>query len=300
MLPLVIYADVLVVINLFVNYFLLLITKRLLRVSVRRVRILCGAILGGLYSLILFAPKMPIALTLLLHTAAVGMIVAVSIPVHTLKAYLKAYAAFFAVNFGFGGAMLAVWLVFRPNGMVYQNGAVYFNISIQVLLLSTVLCYILFSVIFFLLKRKAPDNKLYSVILQNGDKSVHTNALFDTGNTLTDGFSDTPILIATEHILNKLTNEETRAFLRGDTPQIQNTAFRLIPCATVHGNGILRGIVIDSATLPQAGVTVRKPILVQTVERIDTTEYDVILSNQFFERGEKSRVFQTAKNPVKN
>lgn len=296
----VIYADVLVVINLFVNYFLLLITKRFLRISVRRVRILCGAILGGLYSLILFAPKMPLALTLLLHTVAVGMIVAVSIPVHTFKAYLKAYAAFFAVNFGFGGTMLAVWLVFRPNGMVYQNGAVYFDISIQVLLLSTVLCYILFSVIFFLLKRKAPDNKLYSVILQNGDKSVHTNALFDTGNTLTDGFSDTPILIATEHILNKLTNEETQAFLRGDTPQIQNTAFRLIPCATVHGNGILRGIVIDSATLPQAGVTVRKPILVQTAECIDTTEYDVILSNQFFERGEKNRVFQTAKNPVKN
>ncbi|MGN0520139.1 MAG: sigma-E processing peptidase SpoIIGA [Candidatus Fimenecus sp.] len=296
----VIYADVLIVINLFVNYFLLLITNRFLRVSVRRIRILCGAVLGGLYSLILFAPEMPLAVTVLLHMTAVGIIVAVSFPTHTVKAYLKAYAAFFAVNFGFGGAMLAVWLLFRPNGMVYENGAVYFDISIQVLLLSTVFCYILFSIVFFLLKRKAPDNRLYTVVLQNGDKSVRAKALLDTGNSLSDGFSYTPILVTTAHILKQLASTEEITFLQGDTPQTQDTSFRFIPYATVHGSGILRGIVIDSVCLPRECVTVQKPILVQSNEHFDTSEYEVILSNQFFERGEKNRAFQAAKNPIKN
>lgn len=296
----VIYADILLVINLFVNYFLLLITKRILRIYVRRIRILCGAFFGGLYSLIIFAPTLPLAVTVLLHIAAVGIIVLISFPTHTVKAYLKAYAAFFAVNFGFGGAMLAVWLVFRPNGMVYQNGAVYFDISMQVLLLSTVFCYILFSVFFALLKRKAPDNRLYTVILQNGDKSVHTKALLDTGNTLSDGFSDTPILIATERILHKLATEEAQAFLRGDIPQVQNMSFRFIPYGTVHGSGVMRGIVIDIVSLPKEGISVQKPILVQSTEKFDTSEYEVILSNQFFERGEKNRVFQTEKNTVEN
>ncbi|MGN0571241.1 MAG: sigma-E processing peptidase SpoIIGA [Candidatus Fimenecus sp.] len=296
----VIYADVLIVINLLVNYFLLLITKRLLRVTVRRIRILCGAVLGGLYSLIIFAPEMPLAVMILFHLTAVGIIVAAAIPVHSLKAYLKAYAAFFAVNFGFGGAMLAVWLMFRPNGMVYQNGAVYFDISIQVLLGSTVFCYILFSIIFFLLKRKAPDNRLYTVVLQNKEKSIHTKALLDTGNSLSDGFSDTPVLVTTEHILNKLTSAEEKAFLRGDTPQMQDTAFRLIPYATVHGSGVLRGIVIDCVLLPKEGISVKKPVLVLSVEPLGTTEYEVILCNHFFERGEKSRAFQTTKNSVKN
>ena len=74
----VIYADILVVINLFVNYFLLLITKRILHVCVRRIRILCGAVFGGLYSLIIFAPALPLAVTVLFHMAAVGILVLIS------------------------------------------------------------------------------------------------------------------------------------------------------------------------------------------------------------------------------
>ncbi len=285
-MPLVIYADVLVVINLFVNYFLLLITKRLLRVSVRRLRILCGAALGGAYSLIIFAPEMPLAVTVLLHLCAVGVIVAVSIPVHTLKAYIKAYAAFFTVNFGFGGAMLAIWLLFRPNGMVYQNGAVYFDISIQVLLCSTVFCYALFSAVLWLVKRKAPDNRLFSVTLEYKGKSVSTKALLDTGNTLADGFSNTPVLVGSNHIVKRLAPVELQDFLNGEVPQTQSAWIRFIPYTTVDGSGMLRGFVLDRAVLPKEGIVVEKPILVQSRSDFDTTEYEVLLSNNFFERGE--------------
>lgn len=294
-IALVIYADILIVINLFVNYFLLLITKLLLRASVRRIRLLCGALLGGLYSLILFAPEMPFALMLVLHLTAVGIIVAVSFPIHTVKAFFKAYAAFLAVNFGFGGAMLAVWLLFRPSGMVYQNGAVYFDISIQVLLCSTVLCYLLLSLLFYLLKRKAPDNRLYTAVLQNGDKSVQVTALLDTGNTLSDGFSDTPVLVASERVMQKLASADAQDFLRGDMPK-QDTALRLIPYTTVQGGGVLRGIVIDRVLLPKERISVEKAVLVQSAAGFDTGEYEVLLGNNFFERGEKHRAFQSAKN----
>ncbi len=295
----VIYADVLVVINLFVNYFLLLITKRLLRVTVRRIRILGGAALGGAYSLSIFAPKMPLAVTVLLHLCAVGIIVAVSIPIHTLKAYLKAYAAFFTVNFGFGGAMLAIWLLFRPNGMVYQNGAVYFDISIRVLVCSTVFCYALFSVVLWLIKRKAPDNRLYSVTLEYKDKSVSTKALLDTGNTLSDGFSNTPVLVGSKRIVQKIAPAELQSFLNGDMPQKQSAGLRFIPYATVNGNGVLRGFVLDRAVLPREGIVVRKPILVQSNSDFDTAEYEVLLSNYFFERGENYCANQTEKSHIK-
>ena len=104
----VIYADILVVINLFVNYFLLLITKRILRVCVRRIRILCGAVFGGLYSLIIFAPALPLAVTALFHMAAVGILVLISFPTNTVKAYFKAYTSLFAVNFRFPGPILTL------------------------------------------------------------------------------------------------------------------------------------------------------------------------------------------------
>ena len=55
------------------------------------------------------------------------------------------------MNFIFAGLMLAVWLVFKPSGMVYNNAAVYFDIDVKLLVLSTVVCYVvltLFSKLF--------------------------------------------------------------------------------------------------------------------------------------------------------
>lgn len=296
----VIYADVLLVLNLFVNYFLLLITKRLLRVPVRRRRILCGAFLGALYSLVIFAPLMPTWLTILFNIAAVSVIVAASFPIHSFKAFFKAFAAFFAVNFAFGGAMLAIWLVFHPSGMVYQNGAVYFNIRIEVLLCSTVCCYLLFSLLLYFVKRKAPDNRLYTVVLEYQNKSVQTQALFDTGNSLTDGFSNTPVLVTTDRVMRKLVSDEVLAFLHGEIPEKQDASLRFIPCATVNGSGMLRGLIIDRVCLPKEGIFVEKPILAESAEHFDTTEYEVILSNYFFERGEKKDAFQSAKHSTEN
>lgn len=58
-----------------------------------------------------------------------------------ITVFIKEFAAFFAVNFIFAGLMLAVWLVFKPSGMVYNNAAVYFDIDVKLLVLSTVVCY---------------------------------------------------------------------------------------------------------------------------------------------------------------
>lgn len=296
----VIYADILLVLNLFVNYFLLLITRRLLRVAVRRRRILCGAFLGSLYSLVIFIPQMPVWCNVLCNIAAVSAIVAVSFPIHSVKAFFKAFSAFFVVNFAFGGAMLAIWLVFRPNGMVYQNGTVYFNVRIEILLCSTVCCYAVFSLLFYIVKRKAPDNRLYTVVLEYQNKSVQTKALFDTGNSLTDGFSNTPVLVTTDRVMRKLVTDEIFAFLNGEIPAKQNVSLRVIPYTTVNGSGMLRGLIIDRAYLPKEGIFVKNPILAESTGQFDTTEYEVILSNYFFERGVKKDAFQSAKHSAEN
>ena len=66
----VVYVDVLVALNIFVTYFLLLCTRGLLRKTVKRRRLAFGAVLGGLYSLIIFVPELSDILSVLLNTAA--------------------------------------------------------------------------------------------------------------------------------------------------------------------------------------------------------------------------------------
>lgn len=55
----VVYVDVLLALNLFINYLLLLSGACLLREKVRRWRLLLGAALGAIYALVIFCPSFP-------------------------------------------------------------------------------------------------------------------------------------------------------------------------------------------------------------------------------------------------
>ena len=52
-----IYVDVLVCTNIFINYFILLAISRLSSFSLNRLRIIAGAVLGGIFSLLILLPE---------------------------------------------------------------------------------------------------------------------------------------------------------------------------------------------------------------------------------------------------
>ena len=52
----VIYIDVLIIVNLFVNYFILLTTSKFLNLKLKLSRLILGEILGAIYSLYIFIP----------------------------------------------------------------------------------------------------------------------------------------------------------------------------------------------------------------------------------------------------
>ena len=283
----VVYVDVLVALNIFVTYFLLLCTRGLLRKTVKRRRLAFGAVLGGLYSLIIFVPELSDILSVLLNIAACCLIVLAAIPVHTFREFLKAFWAFLVVNFAFAGLMLALWLSLHPKGMVYNNGAVYFDIDMKVLVLSTLACYGILSLAGFLLKRRTPDNQIYDIELCHNGKTVSAKALLDTGNALSDGFSDTPVLVAVPSVLKALlgTDLDSLFLIKKDFETESSERIRLIPFSTVGDNGVLKAVLIDKVRVPKTGLMIRHVLLAQSKEKMLSDEYSVLLSNNFLERG---------------
>ena len=136
-----IYVDVLVVINIFINYFLLSAASLIVRLKPKRIRLAAGAFAGGAYSLVIFLPNIPNILSVFMNFCMSVLLVLIAFAPKKITVFIKEFAAFFAVNFIFAGLMLAVWLVFKPSGMVYNNAAVYFDIDVKLLVLSTVVCY---------------------------------------------------------------------------------------------------------------------------------------------------------------
>lgn len=62
-----IYVDVLVVINIFINYFLLSAASLIVRLKPKRIRLAAGAVTGGAYSLVIFLPNIPNILSVFMN-----------------------------------------------------------------------------------------------------------------------------------------------------------------------------------------------------------------------------------------
>ena len=71
----VVYADILVILNLIVDYFLLSATAAILRVKVPVFRQLASAVVGALSSLYIFAPDFSIFVDLILRAAVCSVMV---------------------------------------------------------------------------------------------------------------------------------------------------------------------------------------------------------------------------------
>lgn len=296
-----VYADVLVVLNIFINYFLLSGASLILRYRPKRWRMVLGAFCGGLYALVIFLPEIPNALSVLMNFAASALIVIFTFAPNSVRTFLRAFSAFFAVNFVFAGLMLAVWLVFKPRGMVYNNTAVYFDINIMTLILSTVGCYIILTLFSKLLKHRAPSETLYDVELANRGRAVTAKALLDTGHTLSDGFSDMPVIIAEPAVVKKLVAPSLHAFFDGKAMLpicTEGEKIRLIPVGTVGGSGTLKAVVIDRLNIPKQHICVSSVLLAQSQSAFSSGEYSVLVGPQIFNVREGKRKNETHKKTV--
>ncbi|MBO5856667.1 MAG: sigma-E processing peptidase SpoIIGA, partial [Clostridia bacterium] len=111
----VIYLDVLVAVNIFVTYILIVCTRVIIKLDTKKWGVVFATILGGVASLIIFWETMPLGLSVI-YKIFVGMAISYSAFVpNNRKLFLKTTFAFFLVNFIFGGVMYFVEVTLNIN-----------------------------------------------------------------------------------------------------------------------------------------------------------------------------------------
>ena len=150
----VIYLDVLVAVNLFVTYFLLLSTALLLHQKPKRWRMVLSALAGGASSLVIFLDDLHWLVPVLIKIALGVLLVIIAFPWKGKGVFIKTALLFIAVNFLFAGIMMALWFFVSPVDMYYRNGVVYFNISALTLAVSTVVAYLIVRLIGWIIDRR--------------------------------------------------------------------------------------------------------------------------------------------------
>lgn len=250
----VVYLDVLLTLNLFVNYFLLLTTAKINNLHSKFYRLFFGAAFGALFSLTIFLPEFGALLDTLFKIGMSLGIVFITFSFKSLKRFLKITGTFFGVAFVYAGIMLAFWFAFKPNGMAINNSVVYFNISPVLLIVSTVASYLIITVVRMFTKTKNSECGIYTLEIGYKDKIVRCKALLDTGNSLIDLFTNAPVVVAEYDLVEYMLPVPARevfAGLAADVPEEMATRYRLIPYSAVGGKGLLPAFKPDYVTVNQ-------------------------------------------------
>ena len=267
-----VYADVLVVLNVLVDYFLLSAAARLLHINPPFWRQLTAAILGGISSLVIFLPTQGFVSELLIQCAVCAVMTLTAFGFVSICRFVRCSAVLFGVTFGYGGGMMALWYILKPDGMVINNSVVYFDISPLFLILFSIAGYIIVSILRrFFGANGTSSHKCTAEIFIDGNSRVFT-ALVDTGNSLEDTFSNSEVIIADSGAVKSLL---------GFTPKAENLPdrYRLIACSGVTGQALLDGFRCDRAVITYSGrkIELHRPILAISRQPLGG-DYDAIIN----------------------
>ena len=258
----VIYLDVLIGLNWVIDYFLLLAAAHLLSRKIRRWRVVLGAALGGAASAMVLMPKINGLLSFLLYAVVAALMVLVTYEFQSARLFLKTLLCFYAVSFSFSGIMYAIWYCAAPQGMIWRSGMVYFNISPLFLIILTVLCYLILTLLQRLVGRQDSPKKFFSVEVEVDGRKTEFRAMLDTGNTLVERISGAPVIVAEYNAVKDLIPEElTQIYAAGEVNRVENLEkpewrmrFRLIPFAGVGTQSLLPAFFPDKVAVDKQEV----------------------------------------------
>ena len=181
-MALVIYIDVLLVVNLYINYFLVRGTSLMLRRKVSPLRVILASAVGAVGSLLILVPDLnPILCVLIKIALGIGITFAAFGRQNKID-FLISSLSFLVVSFIFGGAMTALWNIAAPAGIFVRNGTAYFDIPIIAAALFTAALYGGFRVFRTIIDRRKPQSHAV-VRIRNGAAEVTLDGLADTGNS---------------------------------------------------------------------------------------------------------------------
>lgn len=195
----VVYLDVLFLLNLVVDYLLLLASARITGEPFSRLRLGGGALLGAVYAAAIFCPHFD----WLAHPACkiCAGITMVLVAFGTGRRLLRPILVFFAVSAALGGVILALQLL-ETGGLTLEKGVLYTGFDLRMLLVTVILSYVALSLIFRRAARHGGMKRdLCEAKIMLCGQCITITVLLDTGNTLTDPIRNRPVLVAEGRIL---------------------------------------------------------------------------------------------------
>ncbi|NMB41851.1 MAG: sigma-E processing peptidase SpoIIGA [Firmicutes bacterium] len=299
------YLDLVIILNIVINYFLLWLTGFVIRQRTTFKRLMTGAIIGALFLLVFLLPA-GVKLTWLGKLLLPPVMVLASFRPRLLSRGLLLLLGFYVCSFAMGGLVLVLnfWGM-EPLGI---SGGIYHlpAPSLHYLFFAGFFLYVLLRFFGPLLLEKLnfhiPSVELQLEINFCG-KSKTLSAFLDTGNMLREPFSGSPVAVTAYPFVEEMLPFEICQFLRSSKKmdwgllekvlsKINDAAkYYLIPYRSLHGEGFLLGFKPESVKLWQKGgdaAFVKKIVIgIQREKFIPEAGYEVLLPLDVWRHADK-------------
>lgn len=255
----IIYLDILIGVNLAIDYLMLFALSRISGIYSTRFKLFLGALLGSLYAVLSCIVETNIITSLPIKIAISALMVLICFGYKNKSRFLKLLLLFLFISFAVAGGVLALGNI-SNNSFFAGSGYYINNISFKTIVIAMLISWIITGFIFrneakdTIIPRKTVKADVYFL-----DNHAEYTLLVDTGNTLHDIISGKPVIIldrfsASQILpinisLNRL-HTENAADILSNIPENYVKYFRLIPFNAVGKNsGLLLSFKPDKITI---------------------------------------------------
>lgn len=210
----VIYFDVVLLINFLMNFLILVFVAIVLKLKVNIAKLLAGAIIGCLFLISIIKPDLVILETLSFKLILSAAMILASFRPCGLKDFIKILGFFYLVSFMVGGGAFALFYFYNLSYPNSSNTLLINNISVPwwILLISSSILLLFFKYLWPLLYRMlSKDILLVPMKVEFDDRGLEITALIDTGNDLRDPVSNYPVIIVEFNAIRSLFSSELQA-----------------------------------------------------------------------------------------
>lgn len=220
-----IYVDVFFFINMFVDFILLFLLKRIIRSNIKYSRVILSSVTGSVFSFSALLPFNHFPINIFINIVSLSLLSLICFGFGNIKRFLKNTIILLIISFLFSGAMIYFYTAFRPESMVIINNAVYFNISPIILILLSCIIYFLLFLIKKVFKNHTNSFLIHNVRFKYKDKEYNVKCKTDSGLNLKEPFSGDNVIVV-----------ESSEVCFADKSKM-----RVIPLCSLGGSGIIYG-----------------------------------------------------------
>jgi len=281
-----IYIDQMFFENFIMNFIILYIVSKFLKISSKWYRLSIGASIGAIYVILSYIIGFYNSTLVVSKIILSVVIVFSSFKIKSFSEFFKILIFFYSVTFFIGGISFGFAYFFNVS-IIKEGGVLYVEeFPIIMVAFACMLTLIIGRWIVFLFKnRVSVEEFLYEIEIRLFDKNISTKILMDSGNNVKEPFTGYPVLILENEILKEIVPSEIILMIKKDEFLLEDRwkkKIRIIPVSTINLDSELKvGFKLDEARIYNKG-KIENLIVVGCDKKLSKdNEYHGLIGNVF-------------------